>query len=259
MDLYRASATNDAIAFLSFILRGYADKCTEVQVYAHTCMCELGEGLNGGDKRVLNEVLPEPFASIETPNGVLLLMEKKSIEIFNYIKLDLQKWNAEATLRSLGMLYGAMLTDVSVLFAHLPDLAVILSKKIKHDNVEISSLIYKICDWIGQNLDCKLCRLIIELLARNDNDIISRKSNDGLNAVEAKEKVSYSLANLLTFISVCFSNLKSSVILDVRLDVLEAFLETDYVESFNDDIYASMLVVLDSLFCRSMEPICRMS
>ena len=101
MDLYRASATNDSIAFLSFILRGYADKCTEVQVYAHTCMCELGEGLNGGDKRVLNEVLPEPFASIETPNGVLLLMEKKSIEIFNYIKLDLQKWNAEATLRSL--------------------------------------------------------------------------------------------------------------------------------------------------------------
>ena len=53
--------------------------------------------------------------------------------------------------------------------------------------------------------------------------------------------------------------MKSSVILGVRLDVMEAFLEAEYVESFNDDIYASMLVVLDSLFCRSMEPICRMS
>ena len=80
------------------------------------------------------------------------------------------------------------------------------------------------------------------------NDIISRKSSDEFNAMEATEKVSYSLANLLTFISASFNNMKSSVILDVRLDVMEAFLEAEYVESFNDDIYASMLVVLDSLF-----------
>ena len=56
-----------------------------------------------------------------------------------------------SNITKLGMLYGAMLTDVSALFAYLPDLAVILSKKIKHDNIEISSLVYKICDWIGQN------------------------------------------------------------------------------------------------------------
>lgn len=235
---------------LVLLLRGMADISNEIQLYSYELLSSLEKGTTPETGRV-GPILPYPFEEAKISYVVTEKVTKSLDEITLIVGKELEIWNKEANLRGLSILYGAVLAAGCAFLTCVTNLAVTLSKKLKDDDTDVRTVACKICSFIGQILDTASSLALIKLLPiyRDSNEINSITSGQASTKSNG-ETVCHPIirTDILFFIATCLNNISVTVAPEITPAILLVFARKEYVESCNDDIYASILVILESLF-----------